>query len=86
MARFIKVVDFIVPYLETLKTRLVKPYNLRLHPQPFHAFRWQVYYCSNAGFDTANNLFAWAAAPVIACIKASRTAAMLSTLSKARMR
>lgn len=55
--------------LEALKTRLVKPDDLGLQPQPFHAFQRKVYHCFNAGFDAANNVFALAAAPVIACIK-----------------
>ncbi|ENB56101.1 hypothetical protein ECP029894215_4785 [Escherichia coli P0298942.15] len=39
LARFLlRVVDFIVLNLETLKTRLVKLDDLRLHPQPFYAF------------------------------------------------
>lgn len=70
LARFLfKVVDFIVPNLEALKTRLVKPYDLRLHPQPFHAFLRQTYHCFHAGFYAANDALAWAAAPVIACVK-----------------
>lgn len=41
MARFLsRVAEIMVPNLEALKTRLVKPDDLRLHPQPFHAFRW----------------------------------------------
>lgn len=39
LARFLlRVVDFIVLNLETLKIRLVKLDDLRLHPQPFYAF------------------------------------------------
>lgn len=39
MARFLsRVVEMMVRNLEALKTRLVKPYDLRLHPQPFYTF------------------------------------------------
>lgn len=55
--------------LEALKTRLEKTFDLRLHPQPFHAFLRQTYHCFNAGLDAADNVFAWAAAPVCACVK-----------------
>lgn len=70
LARFsLRVVDFIVRNLDALKTRLVKPDDLRLHPQPFNAFRWQVHHCFNAGLYAANDVFMWAAAPVISCVK-----------------
>lgn len=70
MARFfIKDGDFIVLNLEALKTRLVKPYDLRLHPQPFHAFRWQIHHCFDTGLYAANDVFTWAIALVCACVK-----------------
>lgn len=58
-----------VPILDMLKTRLVRLDDLRLHPQPFHAFRWQAYHCFNAGLDAANDVLAWAVAPISACVE-----------------
>ena len=70
MARFLSTLEpIMVRNFEALKTRLVNPYDLRLHPQPFHAFLRQTYHCFHAGFYAANDALAWAAAPVIACVK-----------------
>lgn len=47
----------------------MKPDDLRLHPKPVHTFRRQVYHCFNAVFYAANDVLAWAVAPVSACVK-----------------
>ena len=52
-----------------LKTRLVKPYDLRLHPQPVHTFRREADHCFRAGLYAANDVLTWAIAPVITRIK-----------------
>lgn len=49
--------------------RLVNPYDLRLHPQPFHTFRRQAHHCFHAGLYAANDVLAWAVAPVCVCVK-----------------
>lgn len=45
------------------------PEVLELHPQPFHTLRRQANDCFNAGFDAANDVFAWAIAPVSTGVK-----------------
>ena len=45
------------------------PEALELRPQSFHTLRRQADDCFNAGFDAANDVFAWAIAPVSAGVK-----------------
>jgi len=83
LARFLlRVVDFIVLNLETLKTRLVKPYDLRLHPQPVHTFRREADHCFRAGLYAANDVLTWAIAPVITRIKGIKNRSHASSTVK----
>jgi hypothetical protein len=58
---------FLVRNLAALKTRLVKPVNLRLHPQPFHAFRCRI--ITALMLIYAAKCLRVAVAPVCACVK-----------------